>query len=488
METMSAIRPDLLDLLDAATGERAAAHADLRPNVLALAVALKRRGVVEGDRVVALMGNRFEVVELYLACVRLGAIWVGVNPNAPQVERNRQIALVAPRLVVVDRVSEGIVPATTVFAAELAAERDQLDDSDRPELDMACAIAFTSGTTALPKTVVHSRAAVSLAAAALARNRIYAHDRVGVVLPLAIHNVVIVGAFAPLMAGARVIPVPTMNARGVALACQSRALTLVTALVPATVYDLVHDDSIDSGMLSTLRYAGTGAAGLVEELRAAFESKFGIVLRGSYGMTEAPGPVAIEELDESHESGCSGTALPHVRITADCDGQLVVGPAASGPFRGLFRPPLGRWADDGLQSWPDDVALRTGDHGFVAPTGSVHVTSRRTGVIVRGGVNVDVGELESVLGEIRGVRGVAVVSEPDDRLGERIIAFVELRANVAVDPEVLRVEARSLLSHGKVPDDFVVVDALPRNAMGKVERTRLRSLPRHHGREAPFST
>lgn len=464
--------PDVLDVLDGrhpadslalVDERRSVEYGELPQRVRSLASFLIAQGISAGDRVAVGMTNRIESVELYLACLALGAIWVGVNPNAPRAEQDRQLNLVAPSLVVSDE--------------DVAEPQNDIGDlPSRPALDAPVAIAFTSGTTSLPKAVVHSRAAISLSARAYGHDRICPDDRVGIVLPLAIHNLMVVGAMSALMAGACVLPVARMDGRSVAQACRRNRLTLVSALVPATVFDLVHDDAVEPGMLSTLRYAGTGAAGLAEELRAAFETKFGVALCGSYGMTEAPGPVAVEGIDHAHRPGCSGKALSHIVIDTDANAQFVVSAAPTGPFAKLFGPPLGRWDADGFTPWPDSKVLRTGDYGCVEEDGSVRIESRRMGVIVRGGVNIDVGELESVLGEIPGVRGVAVAGECDRRLGERIVAFVELAADAsrgADETRYLTAKAREVLSRTKCPDEYVIIDALPRNAMGKVDRMRI---------------
>jgi acyl-CoA synthetase (AMP-forming)/AMP-acid ligase II len=116
--------------------------------------------------------------------------------------------------------------------------------------------------------------------------------------------------------------------------------------------------------------------------------------------------------------------------------------------------------------------LRTGDYGWVDCDGTVFVTGRAADVIVRGGVNVNAAEIETVLGQLPGVRGVAVIGEDDDRLGQRIVAYVETPPDV--DAAELRRRACAVLSHSKVPDEFVVTE-LPRNAMGKVARAQLRS-------------
>ena len=293
-------------------------------------------------------------------------------------------------------------------------------------------------------------------------------------------------ALATLYAAATCVPIERMKAASVAAACRDRRLTKVNALVPATICDLVHDDTIDRTSLSTLRVAGTGAAGLTEELRAEFEAKFGVRLLGSYGMTEAPGAVCVEGVGYPHAPGGSGRSLPHVLVeSVDADdrplgpneeGDLVIRAADSGPWVGQFRPAIGRWTERGVQRRPvDDLILRTGDRGRVDADGIVYVAGCRDDVIIRGGVNVNAAEVESVLSDIPRVREAAVLGVSDPRLGQRIVAFVEPTSGATVDSTSLHHHARRLLSHAKVvPDDFVI-RPLPRNAMGKVARGDLLS-------------
>lgn len=448
-----------------------------------LADGLVRRGVATGDRVVVSLPNSTAAVEMYLACALVGAIWVGVNPAAPTAERDRQRGLVNPALTVVDESSDYAQDGRCIVeVAELASAKEF--DGRPPPLHAPCAIGFSSGTTGRPKALVHSRSGVSLAAAVLADVSVRPDDRVGVILPMSIHNLIVVAALAPLFARATCVPVRRMSAPGVAGACADLRLTKLNALVPATIYDLVHDSSVAANALSGLRTAGTGAAGLSEPLRRAFEEKFGVRLTGSYGMTEAPGVVAIESADAAHIEGGSGIPLPHLRIDA-CDergaklpagneGDLVVSASDSGPWAGAYRPAMGTWSSGALRLRPSEVSeLRTGDRGWVDRDGTVHVTGRQADVIIRGGVSMNVAELESVLKELPGVRDVAVIGVPDERLGQRIAAFVESTPGCTLDPRELKASARELLSHGKAPDAMVVGE-LPRNAMGKVARGQLR--------------
>jgi acyl-CoA synthetase (AMP-forming)/AMP-acid ligase II len=385
--------------------------------------------------------------------------------------------------------ADAYVPAGADLIAvggdELPAASDGPDPlPSRPDLDVPCAIAFSSGTTGTPKALVHSRAGVSLAAAALAATNVRRDDRVGVTLPCSILNVMIVGPLMSLIAGATTVLLDEFTARAVAAECRPRRLSMVRALVPATVYDLVHDDGIGPESLSTLREAGTGAAGLAEGLRTAFEAKFGIRMSGSYGLSEAPAAVCSEDTGTPRRLGSSGVPLPHVSISIRDPagiplptgelGEIWVGPARVGPWAGQHRGALGRWRDGGLvRSSSNGTGFATGDIGCIDDEGSLHVVGRAGDVITRGGVTVAAAEIEAIVGGLPGVREAAVVGRPHDRLGEQIIAFVQAEAGHVLDPAAVRRQAATALSHGKVPDEVVVLGALPRNAMGKVAKKEL---------------
>ncbi len=469
---------------------RSVGYTSLAHTVDAITAALTRRGVRRGDRVAVALPNSVTSVEIFLACGALGAIWVGVNPTAPILEKSRQFGVVTPRVVIADNHAElpdgvHVVDATSLIAE--ATEGGHTDPLPRPDPDAPCVIAFTSGTTGTPKAIVHSRAGLSLVAASLGAATVRRTDRVGVTLPLSIHNVMIVGPLAALFAGATTVVLDRLNARGVAAACRDRRLSMVRALVPATVYDLVHDGEIAPDSLASLREAGCGAAGLPESLRDAFEAKFGVRLVGSYGLSEAPAAVCHEGIACPRQPGASGTPLPHVSISVrdpagasvptGIEGEVWVGPAPDGQWANQYRPALGMWVDGELTAADQKATwFSTGDVGSIDHDGALHISARKTDVITRGGVTVNAVELETVLGELAGVREAAVVGRAHPRLGERIVAFVELESGALRHAESLGRDASGVLSHGKVPDEFVIVGALPRNAMGKVSRPDLLAL------------
>jgi len=198
----------------------------------------------------------------------------------------------------------------------------------------------------------------------------------------------------------------------------------------------------------------------------------------TYGLTEACSQVATEQPDEA-DGLSAGRALPglEVRVVGPSGEPLEVGGEGDIEVRGLTvmagylnRPEATREAlRDG---W-----LRTKDVGRLDARGLLTVLSRRTDLILRGGENIYPAEVEKVLAEHPVVREVAVVGVPDARWGEVPVAFVAVRAGAWV-PEELGAWCRGALAGFKVPARFLAIESLPRNALGKVERTVLRERAR----------
>jgi acyl-CoA synthetase (AMP-forming)/AMP-acid ligase II len=168
-------------------------------------------------------------------------------------------------------------------------------------------------------------------------------------------------------------------------------------------------------------------------------------------------------------AGADGATLP-----AGETGEICVGPAPGGPYRLA----LGYW--ERPEATAETFAggeLHTGDLGFLDPDGYLHVRDRKSLVIIRGGANVYPAEVERVLLEAPGVGACAVLGVPDERLGERVVAAVELTPDAgALDEEAVRAHCLANLAKYKVPERFTVIGAFPRNAMGKIVRKALAEL------------
>jgi acyl-CoA synthetase (AMP-forming)/AMP-acid ligase II len=226
----------------------------------------------------------------------------------------------------------------------------------------------------------------------------------------------------------------------------------------------------------------TGGADCPEAIRSAFEAKFGLPVLATYGLSEAPTVVAIDPRGGPHVAGSSGRPLPHLAVRiAGADGASLpageTGEVCVAPADDRYRLMLGYWERPEASA----VALaggelHTGDLGFLDAEGILHLRDRKSLVIIRGGANVYPAEVERVLLEAPGIAACAVLGVPDERLGERVVAVVELAAGAALDEDAVRAHCLANLANYKVPERFVPVAAFPRNAMGKIIRTELPAL------------
>jgi acyl-CoA synthetase (AMP-forming)/AMP-acid ligase II len=172
----------------------------------------------------------------------------------------------------------------------------------------------------------------------------------------------------------------------------------------------------------------------------------------------------------------SGRALPHLDVRI-VDDEVCVGPVTEGEWAGAYRLMLGYWEkpDATAESLQGGV-LHTGDLGDVDDDGFLRLRDRKSLVIIRGGANVYPAEVERVVHDVEGVVACAVMGIPDERLGERVVAAVELAPGAAVSADDLTEHCLANLAKYKVPERWVFVDGFPRNSMGKIQRRELAAL------------
>jgi acyl-CoA synthetase (AMP-forming)/AMP-acid ligase II len=254
--------------------------------------------------------------------------------------------------------------------------------------------------------------------------------------------------------------------------------------VPAQLYDLARGGVVRKEDLASLQEVWSGGGDCPDSLRTAFADAFGHELRATYGLTEAPTVVAMDPVGVERVDGASGRPLPHLRVQVLNDdgrevelGEVCISAAEYGPWAGQWTPMLGEWRDGAVVPAPS--LLRTGDVGSIN-NGWLRIRDRLKLVVVRGGANVYPAEVERVLLTLPGVESAAVFGVPDERLGQRVAAVVQLQPGSTVEPAALADGCRAVLSSYKVPERWAVVPDLPRNAMGKVVRPALPPLLEEH--------
>jgi acyl-CoA synthetase (AMP-forming)/AMP-acid ligase II len=348
-------------------------------------------------------------------------------------------------------------------------------------------IAYTSGTTGLPRGVVHSQHNLLLPGAVIVAERGYdATLRKGDCLPLTILNMMVLTTLLTAQAGGCCVVMDRRDAAGIAEWIRREQVTVWNG-VPAQLYDMARGDLVRKEDLASLQEVWSGGGDCPDSLRASFADAFGHELRATYGLTEAPTVVAIDPVGADWVYGASGRPLPHLRVQVLADdghevepgsvGEICVSAADDGPWAGQWTPMLGEWHDGTVVAAP--AVLHTGDVGSV-DDGWLRIRDRLKLVVVRGGANVYPAEVERVLLTLPGIAAAAVFGVPDDRLGQRVAAVVQLQPGQVVDPNALSDGCRAQLSSYKVPERWAVVPDLPRNAMGKVVRPALAALLQEH--------
>lgn len=465
--------------------------------------ALAGLGLGAGDRVAASLGNHPELVVAFLAAMRLGALWVGVNRVLAPAEKAYLLSHSRARLLLceADTAAE-IQPRRAQLPAlesvievcpgdrcsmweELLAASATSPDGPRAAVDplAPAAIAYTSGTTGTPKGVVHSQHNLVVVGAA---NRVWGGWRTvrrqGAVLPLTILNVVALCPLLVFQLDGTCVCVDRRDPAGIAAWVRAERIESFSS-VPTIVHDLLYSDSVRPEDLATLSHIGAGGALIPPPLSEAWRRRFGTEVLAGYGSTEAPSVVTVQSPGDPRPPSSVGRALPHLSVTIrDEDGavlpdgeegEICIAGATEGPLAGVYTPLIG-YLDDA----PSTAAtlaggvLHTGDVGRL-DGGVLHFCGRRSEVIVRGGSKVSPGEVEAALRADPRVAEAAVVGRPDERLGQEVVAFVQLVPGTAVTTDELRRTCGERLARYKVPARLHLVERFERNAMGKIVKAGL---------------
>jgi acyl-CoA synthetase (AMP-forming)/AMP-acid ligase II len=468
------------------------------------AAALAALGVAPGDRVAASLPNDVDLCIAFLACMRLGALWVGVNRVLAPPEKayilddsGACVLLASPDVVEELEPLRAKLPALRALVSvdpakpgsEWAALCAAHSGNARPDVALdpwgPAAIAYTSGTTGNPKGAVHSQHNLLLPGAVAAAQRVSLAPE-GAVLPLTILNLIVLGPLSAWQRGAACVAMDRIDAVGVAEWVEEEKIGGFAA-VPTVIHDLLTHPEVRPAQLVTLESLLIGGATCPEEFRALYRERFGHDVAIGYGMTEAPTAVTRAEGAPVETPGLCGRALPQVEITIRDEagrvlppgeeGEICVGHARSGPWAGVYTPMLGYWRKpEATAKALRDGIYYSGDLGVQEPDGTLYIRGRRNELILRGGANVYPAEVERVLAAHPAVEDCVVLGIPDVRLGERVVAAVVLAPDARVGAEQLQNHCREQLARYKVPDRIAFVVGLPRNAMSKVIKRRLAPL------------
>ncbi|MDH0288819.1 malonyl-CoA synthase [Pseudomonas sp. GD04087] len=468
-------------------------YADMLRSTSQFAHALVELGVQPGDRVAVQVDKSPETVMLYLAVLRVGAVYLPLNSGYTGDELRYFLDDAEPSLFVCAPAFEAQARelAEASGVARVATLGDQVDgslmdavhgkpgrfvDVPRTASDLA-AILYTSGTTGRSKGAMISHGnLVSNACALVDAWQITGDDWLLHALPIFHIHGLFVACNSLLMAGGSMLFLGKFDA-----AQMLRLLPQVNLLmgVPTFYTRLLDQPGLTREAVAHMRLFISGSAPLTAETHKAFSERTGMAILERYGMTET-GMNTSNPLDGERIAGTVGFPLPGVELRITDPSQSAPTPLPQGEpgmievrgpnvFQGYWRMP-----EKTAEELRADGYFMTGDIGFIDDKGYVQIVGRNKDMIISGGFNVYPKELEEILDALPGVVESAVIGVPHPDFGEGVTAVLVASQGQAPSEAQVLAALDGKLARFKQPKRVMVVDALPRNVMGKVQKNVLR--------------
>jgi malonyl-CoA/methylmalonyl-CoA synthetase len=447
-------------------------------------------GLRPGDRVAVQVEKSPEALLLYLACLRAGLVYLPLNSAYQEGEVSYFLENAEPGAVVAQPRS---MPWLQPLAARLGirnvfsldehgegtlreaarAAPTRFETVERSGEDLA-AILYTSGTTGRSKGAMLSHRNLASNADVLHRSWGFRPGDVLVhMLPLFHVHGLFVACHCVLMNGTSMRFHAKFDAKR---AIDEFSRSTVFMGVPTLYTRLLAEPALTPESCAKMRLFTSGSAPLLAETHVQFERRTGHRILERYGMTET-GMLTSNPLEGDRRAGSVGPALPGVTVRVVDDEAHACAPGAighvqvKGPnvFSGYWRMP-----EKTAEEFTADGFFRTGDVGSLSADGYLTIVGRSKDLIISGGYNVYPKEIELALDELPGVQESAVVGVPHADFGEAVIGVVVPRAGARPAERELIDALRARLANFKVPKRVYIVDELPRNAMGKVQKNVLR--------------
>ena len=453
---------------------------------------MRERGVTPGDRVAVQVEKSPQALILYLACLRAGAVYLPLNPAYPERELDYFLGDAEPRMVVVRPESpnglarlcerHGIAEPLTLGTGDdgnlVEAGRsmpDTFDTVERESGDLA-ALLYTSGTTGKPKGAMLTHANLYSNAQVLHETWGFrAGDVLLHMLPIFHTHGLFVACHTSLLNGSPMIFCPRFDA---AEACRLLPRATVFMGVPTFYVRLLGEAGFAEEQCANVRLFVSGSAPLLEQTFEEFRERTGHTILERYGMTEC-GMSTSNPLDAERRAGTVGLPLPGVDLRVAGDDGAPAGPGEVGEiefkgpnvFTGYWRMP-----EKTAEEFTADGYFRSGDLGRASEDGYVAIVGRGKDLVISGGFNVYPKEVELLIDKLGAVVESAVIGLPHPDFGEQVTAVVvrEPGADRPSGQSVIDALKQDLAGY-KVPKEVFFVDELPRNAMGKVQKSVLRN-------------
>jgi len=473
-------------------------YAELELITRRVAAALRAQGMRKGERVCVMVEKSVEAVFLYVACLRMGAVFMPLNTAYTAAELDYFLGDAEPRLLIIDpalageevrAVAEHRAVRLLTLDAQGGGEFTSAVELARPdpidewlEAQDLAALVYTSGTTGRSKGAMLTRANLAAGAQALARAwEVGPWDVLLHVLPLFHVHGLFMALNTVLAARAGVLFMPRFDARE---ACALLSRVTLFMGVPTHYTRLLALAEFGREAAAHMRLFVSGSAPLLAETHREFEARCGQRILERYGMTETV-VLASNPLRGERKPGSVGPPLADVEIRiAPLSGEGGAAAASSGNgtaagmiqvrgpnvFAGYWRAP-----DKTRESFTADGFFITGDVGRFDEQGYLFIVGRARDLIISGGYNVYPVEVEEALDQLAGVAESAVIGLPHRDFGEGVTAVVVHRPGANPEEAELIAQLKRRLANYKIPKRILFVAELPRNTMGKVQKAALRA-------------
>ncbi len=468
-------------------------YGQLRDTVNRTADYLLSAGLEPGDRLAVQLPKCLPFIYLHLAAVQVGAIFLPLNPAYPMTELRYFLADSRARFLFAEREKqtavESILPdlpslEMPIFiepaaswgqrVAACSAKREYALPSDPQQTAM---MLYTSGTTSRPKGAQITHGNLSANIASLHQAWGWREDDVLLhVLPIFHVHGLVVALHGALHAGATAVLTHSFDAAQVLALLQSGRFSVFMAVptMHRRLYQKAGDRQID---LSQLRLMTSGSDRLPDDLFFGYQKTFKVTLLERYGMTET-GMNLSNPLHGERRVGSVGLPLPGVSariVDPETEEPLPDGEVGELQIKGAHVC-KGYWRqpEKTADAFSADDWLRTGDMGMRGTDGYFTLKGRAKDLIISGGLNIYPPEVELALMEHEAVHACAVIGCSDEEWGEQVVAVIIPKAGATVDEyEIINFCRRQLAAY-KVPRRVLIVEQLPRNALGKIQKAKLR--------------
>ncbi len=472
-----------------------------------LALLLVRLGVEKSDVVSCQLPNWWQFTALALACTRIGAVLNPLMPIFRERELSFMLALAESKVFIVPRMFRNfdhaamagalraglprlahvlVIGGEGPFSFEAALESQAADGgaaalfaARRPHADEVTQLLFTSGTTGEPKGVMHtSNTLLSILPPYVERLRLATDDIVLMASPLAHQTGYMYGMMLPLMLGATSVLQDIWDAKRAAATIAQERVTYTMASTPF-LSDLTEAVEAGAAEVTTLRVFQSAGAPIPRVLVGRAMNAMRCKVLSGWGMTEN-GAVTTTKPDDPpekifHTDGCPVGPMEvavfdaeNRRLPAGQEGRLKARGCSN--FVGYLKRPHLYGTD--AEGW-----FETGDLARIDADGYIRITGRSKDIIIRGGENIPVVEIEGLLYRHPAVQDVAVVGMPDARLGERACAFVVLKAGANLTlRDVTDFLIAEKVAKNYFPERLEVLEQMPRTPSGKIQKFKLREL------------